>query len=219
MTHEDMREDFFIDGSIKHMFHVMSLENDPSTYFYYPGEATIKRIFKYHDIEPARRIAAKIDDRYEVVLSRYHHWGLTVWINPYKYALDNDSRPVVDFGMVSHTPYLIIRNPECRGHRIEKKKQMKWGQKIEWKMAKMFFRPKRHQQSKDPQKYPLISKLENPRNTKLVWKFDNESILTDSAEVLLIGLDSDIECIFRILCGKGKHISESSLKDFLKNVK
>jgi hypothetical protein len=214
----DPRKDFFVDGDIKHMYEVNRLPYDSSTYFYYPFELTITRIFKAHDVEPARRIYVRIDDIYELVLSRYHFWGLTVWINPVRHESGSESKPVVEFGSISHTPYVIVDNPVCRGRRIVKKEQLRWSDKIEWKMAKMFFRPERHHRIRDPKDYPATG-THKPETREAGWKFDDEAILSDSAEVLLIGSDKDIECIFNKLRGTSEHINESSLKDFLEKVR
>src|SRR5687767_5109950 len=112
-----LNELFFIDGDRTNLI-VMSIQSDSqSVYFYFPFEYTfdVKKLLKLsggiiikpNDIEPVK--LGEYNDgskSFTLAMSRYHYYGLVLWINPPTDTKSNDSKPVVIFANISHTPII-----------------------------------------------------------------------------------------------------------------
>ena len=89
----NISEIVWLDGPSDPSF-VVSRDNDDAHYFYWPIEISVP--IRTNDTEPV-----KVGQN--TVLSRYHFYGLTIWVNP----PNNSNMPIASFAPNFHTPIII----------------------------------------------------------------------------------------------------------------
>jgi hypothetical protein len=94
--------------SVEDPFLVLTRPNDDAHYFYWPLEVTLgKWIIRKNDVEPVKTNT-------NLVISRFHFHALTVWINPPRHSIGNQTKPVVHFMRNFHTPAAATPNHTVR---------------------------------------------------------------------------------------------------------
>ncbi|MGE5661163.1 MAG: hypothetical protein ACM3X1_02840, partial [Ignavibacteriales bacterium] len=69
---------------------------------------------------------------------------MTVWINPAQHEDElQNSKPVIVFARISHSPYLIVpKVTVCRHRVVGGGRTLSDTQRIEWNLARRFFDPR-----------------------------------------------------------------------------
>jgi hypothetical protein len=227
-----LNELFFIDGDITNLI-VMSLQSDSqSAYFYFPFEYTFdfKRllkpsggiIIKSNDIEPVKLGEYKNGSiSFTLAMSRYHYYGLVLWINPPTCTKSNECKPVVIFANISHTPIIWMdNNNQIIDLKIINNKLNPF-QKIDSALSKSLFKVLRKVKKKNiiPNYYPsIVSEIKASVIKDPSQQFDNSSIMNNSNYVYLIGSQSDINLVQNELIDNTRNISSYSLTNFFQNI-
>lgn len=192
------------------------VRGDGSTYFYFPGEFTFPKLIKWKDIEPARILQRKIgEDSCDIILTRVHYWCLVIWINPDKHNSLNGEKPVIYFKWNFHTPHLykqaaLKHRFDIVGGRILGKKE-----KLVLKIAMDSFESDYRSTFDNPRDYPGMAQEIRPRIVGQDQLFDTQSILNNSAKLILIGSSQEINSILTELTEVGVGITLEKIEEFL----
>jgi hypothetical protein len=186
-------EIIFLDGPEDPEF-VVVFDADDVHYFYWPYEWTIsKKLPKASDVEPVKI-------RENVVLSRFHYFGMTIWINPKK----DGELPIVSFTRNMHSPIAIHNNDiKIEMVPLENYDTIPWYEKPGYWIGKEYFKNQiKDTKLNSPREY--YSKIVIPQGDVFEEKilFDKNSVLKFIKELIIIGTDKDISDFISKIKGK-----------------
>lgn len=174
---------------------VIIRNNDNAHYFYWPFEF-LSVILKANDVEP---IKVKEEDK-TYVLSRFHFYGLTVWIDPQKHSQDNEDKPVAKFMRNFHTPIIVpnknktVDNKDIQNPNKIPLKDRPWywaasgGFRLYLKFQRTNYRNVKNYYSK------LVQEIGDPIAAKS-HLFDDDYIRNFSNEMIIIGEQNEIDSL------------------------
>ena len=186
-------EIIFLDGPENPTF-VIVYNNDDVHYFYWPYEFTAsKNPIKSNDVEPVKV-------QKNIVLSRFHYYGLTIWINP---KMDGNL-PIISFTGNWHSPIAIHDDDvEIEKFPLENYDTIPWYEKPGYWIGKEYFKNQiKDTKLNSPREY--YSKIVIPQGDVFEEKilFDKNSVLKFIKELIIIGTDKDISDFISKIKGK-----------------
>jgi|APSaa5957512535_1039671.scaffolds.fasta_scaffold27685_2 hypothetical protein len=176
-------EIIFLDGPENPTF-VIVYNNDDVHYFYWPYEFTAsKNPIKSNDVEPVKV-------QKNIVLSRFHYYGLTIWINP---KMDGNL-PIISFTGNWHSPIAIHDDDvEIEKFPLENYDTIPWMERGPYWLGKFAFE-KQIQSTKLTSPRGYNSKIVIPQGDLFEEKilFDRNYIFKFIKELIIIGEKNDI---------------------------
>lgn len=183
----------WINGSVKPNLVLLYDNGDASHYFYWNYELTPTSIIKSTDVEPIRL-------NKNIVLSRLHFHGLTIWINPSLH----EGKPLSQFMKNFHIPLIVMEN-----EKIIVKYESIVDASIPLKdkpayYAAKFFTLEIYLKLKPPKKRKISdyhSKCVVPTDEFIpnFLLFNKEYIKNNLAELIIIGKESDVDSLIHTL--------------------
>lgn len=174
----------WLDGPSDPSF-VILRDNDDAQYFYWPIE--ISAPIRTNDTEPVKV-------KQNVVLSRYHFYGLTIWVNP----PHNSNMPVAYFAPNFHTP-LIIMNDEkiIQIENVSNPPLVDLKDRIIYAAARRLFRINlevNYPTTNNPRHYQdrFVKEIGNPLS-QISYLFDANFVRNFALELILIGKEDEIK--------------------------
>lgn len=173
----------WLDGPSDPSFVVLR-DNDDAHYFYWPIE--ISAPIRTNDTEPVKV-------RQNTVLSRYHFYGLTIWVNP----PNNDNMPIASFAPNFHTPIIIAnRDKSIRVANISDSPAMSLRDKISYLGFRRLFTLSlqvNYPTTSNPRHYRDRLVREIGQSIRQVSHlFDADFVRNFSLELIIIGNDTEI---------------------------
>ena len=168
---------------------VILRSNDKSHYFYWPYELST-RILKANDVEPVKLCDGRL------VLSRYHFYALTVWIDPQKQQLGGQSNPVAYMMRNFHTPQVVDgRHKNVKVISVSKEWNHALLEKITYLLFRRLFAHKLKLpfSGSNPRPYSskYVSEVGKPMSP--LWLFDSAYVKKFIHELIIVGNQLDID--------------------------
>jgi hypothetical protein len=208
----------WLNGDIKHLRVLLRDANaDESHYFAFPVELSRTKL---DDVEPLRGHLLRLGEKqFMIYLSRLHHWGLVVWINPEIHTKDGESRPLCNFAWSAHTPTVhTFRGAHApwEEYELEDAGKLNGFHRAEWWMARKFFRISiQHLKVDNYGPYPNCYLETKPGGIRKNQLFDVDSIVERTRYALLIGLGPNVDFVYKAMREEPGRITKRSLRRFL----
>lgn len=180
---DNPKEIVFVDGRTDPTFVIIFKDNHDVHYFYWPYEFTASKQFpKPNDVEPIKK-------KDSIFLSRYHYYGLTVWLDP----KIHESKAVCFFASHWHTPIILNNKKTIKTVKLRKYEEIELIERIKYWLGKWYFEVQiKKAKLKNPREYKskITIPLEQPFEEEKL--FDKNFIKRHTKELIIIGNENQV---------------------------